>query len=82
MNHLDKVPCARWATVQITVFSRALSLFSSRSAGSLTTTRRKCLKDWIEMANDLGLAADHLAVAALHAPDAAAGANIDVVYSF
>ena len=41
--------------------------------------RRKRREDRIEMLDHLGLAADHHAVAALQAPDAAAGADVDVV---
>ena len=79
VNHLDKVPCARWATVQIAVLGGAARFLSSRRAGNITTTRSESLEDGIETADYLRFAADHLTIAALHSPDAAARADIDIM---
>ena len=47
--------------------------------GMSPRARRQRLEDRIEVLDDVLVAADHQAVAALEAPDAAAGAGVDVV---
>ena len=54
-------------------------LFAAGRAGNVADARRERREDRIEVLHDRRFAADHQAVAALQAPDAAAGADVDVV---
>ena len=63
-------PRAAWIMVPAAVVDKTLADLSSHLQRG---------EDGIEVLHDLGLAADHLAIAALEAPDAAAGADVDVV---
>src|SRR4051812_43797689 len=73
------MPGAIGATVQVAVGAGAAKLVAARRARDLATARCERLEDGVEMFNDLPLAADHQAVPALQAPDAAARAYVDVV---
>src|SRR5215510_7682846 len=72
VDHLDEVAGAVLATVQITQFGGTVELFASRGARDVASPRGKALEDRIEMLDRVRLAPDHLAVASLQAPDAAA----------
>ena len=48
-------------------------------ARNIAAAWRKRAEDRVEMLHDIALAADHHAIAALQAPHAAAGADIDVM---
>ena len=56
-----------------------LILLAAGRAPDVADARGKRVEDRIEALHRLVLAADHHAVAALEAPDAAAGADVDVV---
>src|SRR5258707_5399929 len=70
---------AGWATVEIAFFGSAGSLLAPRSARSVAAAGSERFESGVEMADDVVFAADHLAIAALQSPDAAGGADIDVV---
>src|SRR5438552_28110 len=57
----------------------AADLLAPRDARRRLHRRRQRGEDRVEVLDHLRLAADHLAVAALQAPDAAAGADIDIM---
>ena len=77
VDHLDEVARADGAAVQVAVFGGAAA-FATRRALDRAAARRERLEDRIEPRHDLGVAADHHAVAALEAVDAAARAGVDV----
>src|SRR2546423_7373438 len=54
-------------------------LLPSRGAWNVADSRRERLEDWIEALHRFIGTADHHAIAAIDAPDAAAGAHIHVV---
>ncbi len=68
--------------MQVSLFGSARGFLSSGSAGDIAEPRSKSFKDGIETLDDFVFAADHLAVSALQAPDAAAGAYIHVMNAF
>ena len=65
--------------MQIALLGRAADLLAARRARDVAAAGRQGGEDRIEVLHRVGLAADHHAVAALEAPDAAAGADIDIV---
>src|SRR5207245_9215939 len=79
VNHLDKVPCARRAAVQIAVLGGAAHCFSSRCAGNIAATRGQGFEDGIETADNLSLAADHLTISAYHSQSATTGSDINIM---
>jgi hypothetical protein len=79
VHHLHEMAGAGWATVEIALFGSARSFLASWSAWCIAASGRERLEDRVEMPHDVVLAADHLAIAALEAPDAAAGADVDVM---
>ena len=81
VDHLDEMPCAIGTAVQVTEFSRAANLLAAGRARDITATGCQRGEDRIEMLHDRLIAADHHAVAALESPDAAAGADVDVLNS-
>src|SRR5437899_6109116 len=81
VNHLDEVPGSVRATVQVPEFGGAVELLASRGSRNIARTGSQSFENWIEAFDYLRLAANHHAVAALQAPDAAAGADVDVVYA-
>src|SRR4029077_6675077 len=79
VDHLDEMPRAGRTAMQITFFGGAAGFFAARSALRIATSWSQCFEDGIEMFDDVRFATDHLAVAALEPPDAAAGANVNVM---
>ena len=69
MDHLDEVPRAGRAAMQI----------AALGGGFAIAARRERRKDGVEPLHGLPVAADHQAVAAIQPPDAAAGPDIDEV---
>jgi len=65
--------------VQIAGFGSAAAGLESRSARDVADSRRESLKDGIETRDGFVGTAEHHAVSAVDAPDAAAGADVDVV---
>src|SRR5262245_9429815 len=82
VDHLDEVAGAVWSAMQVAFFGRTFHLLASRRAIYVAATGGERLEYRVEVINDFRFAADHLAVAALQAPDAATSAHIDVVNSF
>src|SRR6266581_7218005 len=72
VDHFDEMAGARRAAVEIAFLGSAADFFASRSAVNIATTGRKRFENGIETLYDGCLAADHLTIAPLEAPDAAA----------
>src|SRR5713101_4135904 len=68
--------------MQVSFFRGTRCFLSSGSAGDIAEPRSESFKDRIKTLNDFSFAADHLAVSALQAPDAAAGAYVHVMNAF
>src|SRR5262249_46960321 len=78
MNHLDEVPRAAGPAVEVALPGSTGPSSSRRAECGPHPGGQRC-EDRVEVAHDVRLAADHQAVAALPAPDAAAGADVDVM---
>ena len=78
VDHLDEVPAADRAAVQVAVLGGAADLLAAGRALDAAAPRREGLEDRIEALHRGAVAADHQAVAALEAEHAAAGAGVDV----
>src|SRR5712691_11226755 len=79
VHHLDEVPGAVRPAVQISLLGGPADLLASRRARNVSDAGPQPRKDRVEALDDVVLAADHHAVPALQAPDAAARAHVDVV---
>src|SRR6266478_1965126 len=79
VHHFHEMTGAGWAAVEIAFFGSAGSLLAPRSARSVAAAGSERFENGVEMADGVVFATDHLAIAALQSPDAAAGADIDVV---
>src|SRR5438477_408378 len=73
---------ARRAAVKIAFLGGAGGFFAARSARDVAAAGGERLENWIEVLDDFFFAANHLAVAAIKAPDAATGANVAIVNTF
>src|SRR5882724_1950163 len=82
VNHFHEVAGTRRAAVEIAFFGGAGAPFAAGGAVDITATGSECFENGIEVFHDAVFAADHLAVAALEAPDAAAGADVNIVNAF
>ncbi len=82
VDHFDEMSRARRAAMQVTLFSGAADFFAAGSAVDVATSRGQRFEDGIETLHNLGLAADHLAVAAFESPYAAARAHVNIVQPF
>src|SRR5271155_4544316 len=83
MNHLDEVSCAARPAMEIAVFGRAAgNFFAAGSAIHVAAAGSESLEDRIQVLDDVGLAANHLAVTAFEAPDAAGGADVGLANAF
>jgi hypothetical protein len=79
MDHLHEVSGAIWAAMQITVLGLGRLAGGAWGARCCIDARGEGLEDRVEMFYHIILTADHVAVAALQTPDAAADADIDIV---
>ena len=79
VDHLHEVPCTRRAAVQPALLLGCRIPRAPRGADSGVDTGREGVEYGHEPTHGLVVAADHHAVAALAAPDAPAGAHVDVV---
>ena len=68
--------------MQIAFFRSARGFFAAGRAIDISASGRKCFENRIEVLHNFIFAADHLAVAALQSPHAAAGADVHVVQTF
>src|SRR5687767_7167780 len=79
VNHFREVSRASWTAMQVPLVRRAIPYTAPRRHGRRPDARSERLKDGLETRNNRRLAADHQAVASLHATDAAADTDIDVM---
>ena len=79
VDHLHEVAGAVRPAVEVAVLRGAARLLAARRARDVAAARRQRRKIGSRRCTGVRLAADHHAVAALEAPDAAAGAHVDVV---
>src|SRR5712692_9879489 len=79
VDHFDEVASAGRAAVQIAFLGGASYLVAAGGAINIAAARSECFENRIETSHDVGLAADHLAIAAFEAPNAAAGADVAIV---
>src|SRR5258705_13403683 len=82
MNHFHEVACAGRAAVKVALFGSAGTFFAAGCAINIATAGSERFENGIEVLHDAVFAADHLAVATFKSPDAAAGANVNVVNAF
>ena len=78
MHHLDEVPGAGRTGVDVAALGAGIAFLAARCARDIAEPGRERREDRIEVIHRRLLAADHHAIAALDAPDAAGGAAIDV----
>src|SRR5881409_1085061 len=81
MNHFDEVTGAVWPAMQVSLLGGASGLFTPGRARYVACAWSQGCKDWIELLDNLLLAADHHAVTSLQSPDAAARSHVHVVDS-
>src|SRR3982074_69976 len=79
VDHLDEMTSATLPAMQVAEFGSPTDLLASGCKGDVARARRQRLEDRIEVPHGCLRSADHHAVAALQAPDAAAGSDIDIV---
>src|SRR5579864_3231524 len=73
------MPGTRWPAVDVSVFGGASEFLAPRRARNVADTGGESLEDGIELLYGFSGTANHHAVAAFEAPNAAAGSDIDVV---
>src|SRR6185437_10920636 len=78
VHHLDEMPGTGRAGMDIAALGPRVARLAARCARDVAKAGGECRKDRIEALNGLLGTADHHAVAALDAPDAARGAAIDI----
>src|SRR5579859_4948791 len=77
--HLHEVAGAGRSAIKIALFGCAAEFFPARSAWNITHARSEGFEDGIKALHGFFWAAKHHAVSALQPPDAAAGADVDVM---
>src|ERR1700680_3518241 len=75
------MPRAGRATVNVTMLGCPAQFLPAGSSRNVAQARRQSFEDGIQTIERLFRAADHHAVAAFQTPDAAAGANVNVMDS-
>src|SRR5438067_9250570 len=78
MHHLDEMARAGRTTIEIALFDPRIAAHAPRRFGNRAAARRQRCEDRVEMVGGLSVAADHHAIAAFEAPDAAARSDIEV----
>src|ERR1700761_939676 len=79
VDHLDEVSGADRSGVDVALLDPAITALAPRGARDVADARRQRREDRVEAIDLRLVAADHHAIAALNAPDAAGGADIDVM---
>src|ERR1700722_897309 len=79
VNHLDEVSGADRPGVNVALLDPAIAALASRGAWDIADARRQRREDRIKAIHPRLVAADHHAVATLDAPDAAGGADVDIM---
>ncbi len=82
MDHLDEVPRTVRPAVQIALFCGAGRVITPRRVSGGTGAWRQRGEHRLKVLNDGIFAANHQAVAAVEAGNAATGANVYMVYAF
>src|SRR6266446_8995002 len=82
VDHLDEVAGAVAAAAQVTELGGAADLLASGRARDVACAGRERLKDRIEALHGSFRPADHHAITALQAPDAATGSDIHIIDAF
>src|SRR5438270_7527199 len=81
VDHLHEMPGTGRTAVNITLFRCASQLLPSGCTCNVATTGSKSFENWIELLDHFFWPADHHAVAALQAPNAPAGADVNIMNS-
>src|ERR1044072_4278564 len=79
VHHLDEVTRAHGTCVNIALLDPRIAALAPAGARNIADPGRQRGKDRIEPVDHGLVAADHHAITALDAPDAAAGADVDIV---
>ena len=79
VDHLDEMAGAGRAGMDIALLGARIAALAARRARDVAEPGRQRVEDRIEPVDRLLVAADHHAVAALEPPDAARGADVDIV---
>jgi hypothetical protein len=79
MDHFDKMTAAVWTAMQIATFGLARLACCANRTWRGGHSRGQSTKDRIEMLDDFGLAANHLAVAPLQPPYSSTYPDIDIM---
>jgi hypothetical protein len=79
VDHLHEVPGACGTGVDVAVLGTVVIGFAVLGTRDVAHARRQCGEQRIQTFDRLGVAANHHAIAAFQAPDAAGGADVDVV---
>src|SRR5262249_34077500 len=82
VNHFYEMAATGGAAVEIAFFGGATDFVAAGSAINVAATWGERFEDRIKVLDDFFFAADHLAIAALEAPNAAASAHVAIVNSF
>src|SRR6476661_9064856 len=79
VNHLDEMPGAIGAAMQIALFGCAAEFLAARCSRDVANPRSQRSENRIQALNDVWLAADHHTVTAFETPNAATGSDINVM---
>src|SRR5207302_10910268 len=79
VHHLHEVPRACGPGVNVAALRPLVAAFPARRPPDRAVSRRERVEDRIEHVDDMLVAADHQAIAALQPPHAAGSSDIDVV---
>src|SRR5260370_34357272 len=78
MDHLDEMPGADRAGMDIALLDPGIASLAPRGARDIADARRERGENRVEPVDHGLVAADHHAIAALDAPDAASGADVPI----
>src|SRR5262249_45757594 len=81
VDHLYEMPGAARTAVEVAALRARVASVASRRARNVAFAGRKRGKNRIEQFERTAVAADHHAVAALEAPHAAAGADVEIMHA-
>src|ERR1019366_9539775 len=82
VHHLDEMSGTRWPAMNVALFGGARYFVAARCPGNIAGSGGERFEDSIELLHSFLGAANHHAITAVQAPDAAAGADIHVVNAF
>src|ERR1700709_614957 len=79
VNHLDEVPCANRAGVNVALFDPGIAPFASPGAGDIADPGRERGEARVEAVYHGLVAPDHHAIAAVDTPYAARRADVEIM---